>query len=86
MYNTSRYVLATAMTLHLLNYGRAVDAHNAALPPGVPHIDFKPKFPTIPYNKYTKPHASNRECARRRGGEAWESFKSSDRLRRGLTA
>lgn len=86
MYNTSRYVLATALTAHLFDYGRGVAAYKSMLPPGEPHIDFKPKFPTIPYNKYSKPHASNRECARRRGGEAWESFKSSDRLRRGLAA
>ena len=82
--NTSRFVRATAMTMHLLNYRRAVNAHNAMLLPGEPHIVFEPEFPTIPYNKYTKPHAGSRECARRRGGEAWESFKASDRLRRGL--
>jgi hypothetical protein len=30
------------------------------------------------------PHQGRRECARRRGGQDWDTFRASDRIRRGL--
>jgi hypothetical protein len=79
----NRSLLAVAAALGLAQGGAA-----GRVIASIPRIFGKRKKTFVKLGKGSKypPHQSHRECARRRGGAAWQAFKRADRARRGLPA